>query len=503
LRKQQHILAIDQGTSSTKAIIFDEKGKPLAKGMAALHTNYHANGIVEQDAEGIYENLLEAVALCFREYAAHGHDLASIATIGISNQRETFIVWDEKGKPLHPAIVWQCKRSVAICQDLKEKGMAEMVNTKTGLLIDPYFSGTKLIWLNQNNHDVASAIKNNNAYFGTVDSWLLFRMTNGEVHATDHTNASRTLLFNLKELCWDDELVAAFGLKGIILPAVQTAASHFGSTTLNGLLPEAIPISSMVGDSHAAAFGEGCFRKGAAKATLGTGCSIMMNIGDHPVVSNNGMVSTVCWSIPERIDYALEGVIVSCGSTVEWLKNTLQLFKDSMETEAMARAVENNGGVYLVPAFSGLGSPHWQMQRNASLLGLTFGSTKEHITRAALESIAYQIKDVIAAMESDAGTALEKLMADGGIASNSFVLQFTADLLEKKVETIHLQDVSALGAALLAGVGNGIYASMAEVEALVFDKKIHAPDLMNQAVKLNYQEWQTAIRENNVPGFHG
>lgn len=493
MRKQQHILAIDQGTSSTKAIIFDENGRLLSKGLAALHTSYHSNGFVEQDAEGIYENMLEAVALCLNEHAVNGHDIACIATIGISNQRETFIVWDKNGKPLHPAIVWQCKRSVAVCNDLKEKGMAEMVSTSTGLLIDPYFSATKLMWLNQNNDDVANAIKNNNAFFGTVDSWLLYRMTNGAVHATDHSNASRTLLFNLKDLCWDEELIDAFGLKGIILPVIQTSASHFGSTTLNGLLPEAIPISSMVGDSHAAAFGEGCFRKGAAKATLGTGCSIMMNIGDHPVLSTKGMVSTICWSIPGRIDYALEGVIVSCGSTVEWLKNTLQLFKDSKETEAMARSVESNGGVYLVPAFSGLGSPHWQMHRRASLLGLTFGSTKEHITRAALESIAYQIKDVIAAMESDAGTALEKLMADGGIASNSFVLQFTADLLERKVETIHLQDVSALGAALLAGIGNGIYGNMAEVEALVFDKKIYTPDLSNQSVTLNYKDWQAAI----------
>ena len=493
MKNKQHILAIDQGTSATKAIIFDENGRLLSKGLAPLHTHYHSNGFVEQDAEGIYENMLEAVALCLDEYAVNGHDIASIATIGISNQRETFIVWDKNGKPLHPAIVWQCKRSVAVCNDLKEKGMAEMVSTRTGLLIDPYFSATKLMWLNQNNDDVANAIKNNNAFFGTVDSWLLYRMTNGAVHATDHSNASRTLLFNLKDLCWDEELIDAFGLKGIILPTIQTSASHFGSTTLNGMLPQAIPISSMVGDSHAASFGEGCFNKGSAKATMGTGCSIMMNIGHQALASANGMVSTVCWSIPGRVDYALEGVIVSCGSTIEWLKNTLQLFKDSKETEAMARAVDSNGGVYLVPAFSGLGSPHWQMQRKASLLGLTFGSTKEHIVRAALESIAYQIKDVIAAMESDAGTRLEGLKADGGIASNAFVLQFTADLLERNVETMHIQDISALGAALLAGIGNGIYNNMAEVEALVFDKKIYTPDLSNQSVKLNYQDWQAAI----------
>ena len=340
MSKKKYILAIDQGTSSTKSLVFDEAGQAVAKGSEALHTSYLDKGFVEQDAKGIYQNVLTSVKKCLSEFEKAGFDTNDIVSIGISNQRETFLLWDKEGKPLYNAVVWQCKRSVQICEDLKQKGLSQIINQKTGLVIDPYFSATKLIWLVQNNETVKQALQNGNAFFGTIDTWLLYKLTDGKEYATDYTNASRTLLFNLHSLQWDDELINEFGLTGINLPAIKPSSAAFGETTLNGLLQNAIPVTALIGDSHAAAFGEGCFEKGTAKATLGTGCSILMNIGSKPVQSQNGMVTTICWSTERRIDYALEGVIVSCGATIEWLKNELNLFNDSKQTATMANAVK-------------------------------------------------------------------------------------------------------------------------------------------------------------------
>lgn len=487
------ILSIDQGTSSTKTLIINEQGEPVAKGSEPLHTHYLNDGFVEQDPEAIYQNVLASVKQCLHDFESKGCNRVDIAAIGISNQRETFVLWDKQGKPLYNAIVWQCKRSVSICEDLKTKGLSELVNKKTGLVIDPYFSATKLIWLNQNNQQVQTAIKNREAYFGTVDTWLLYKLTNGQAYKTDYTNASRTLLFNLHNLQWDAELITTFGLTGIQLPSLQASASNFGETDVEGLFKQPIPITAMIGDSHAAAFGEGCFESGTAKATLGTGSSILMNVGTKPVQSNNGMVSTICWSIENEVYYALEGVIVSAGATIEWLKNTLHLFKDSRETETMSTAVEDNAGVYIVPAFSGMGSPHWQMDRKASIAGLTFGSTKNHIVRAALESIPYQIKDVIAAMEQDAGLQLQSLNVDGGITSNKFVISFLVNLLNKQVNTIGMPDVSALGAAYLAGLKVGVYENVASLKQLNLNKIMHQPDNDFPAMDAYYQGWQKAI----------
>jgi glycerol kinase len=436
---------------------------------------------------------LLSVKKCLDQFTGNGFDTNNITAIGISNQRETFVVWDKSGKPLHNAIVWQCKRSGQVCEDLKKQGLSESVNAKTGLVIDPYFSATKLIWLNQNNSTIRSAILKGEAYFGSVDTWLLYKLTSGKEYTTDHTNASRTLFFNLHTLQWDDELINQFGLTGINLPKLKASSSLFGETTLNNLLPKSTPITALIGDSHAAAFGEGCFEAGTAKATLGTGCSILMNIGSKPTRSANGMVTTICWSIEGRIDYALEGVIVSCGATIEWLKNKLNLFSDSKDTEAMANAVADNGGVYLIPAFSGLGSPHWQMERKASLSGINFGTTKNHIVRAALESICYQIADVFAAMEKDAKLSLKELMADGGITSNQFVIQFLADLLCKPVATIGMPDVSALGAAYLAGLQAGVYESIEVLNKLNSDKKNYLPQTDLLKVKEGYAGWLKTI----------
>jgi len=486
-----YILGIDQGTSGTKALLFDRQGKPVARGSAVLKTSYLANGFVEQEPAAIYQNVLAAVGQCVDVFLAAGGQPGEIEVCGLSNQRETFVLWDKAGTPLCNAVVWQCKRSVDICNRWKEAGYDNLIRSRTGLLIDPYFSGSKLVWLYENDANVRGRIDAGEAYFGTVDTWLLYCLTNGARYYTDYTNASRTLFFHLKGLHWDRELLQTFGLAGLNLPMLKPSSWSFGETDFDGLLPAPIRITGMIGDSHAAAFGEGCFAPGEAKATLGTGCSILMNTGTQCMDSRNGMVSTICWSTSETVQYALEGVIVTCGGTLEWLKNELQLFTDSRQTEEMARAVKDNGGVYLIPAFSGLGAPHWQMDRKASIAGLTFGSGKNHIIRAALESIPYQIKDVLLAMESDMGIGMTRLMVDGGISANTFVTQFLADLLQKEVVTIGQPDISALGAAYMAGLSAGLFTDVDSLRTLNSEKKVFTP---GAEVAGYYEGWRDAVR---------
>ena len=492
--KPPFVLSIDQGTSSTKTLIFDAKAQVIARGSEPLQTAYLADGFVEQDPEAIFQNVLSSIHRCLKDFEEKGFSKDVIVSIGISNQRETFVIWDQSGNPICPAVVWQCKRSIAICEELKSKGYEANIQARTGLLADPYFSATKLIWLNRNHPNVKASIAKGDAYFGTIDTWLLYKLTNGSNYATDYTNASRTLFFNLQELNWDKSLLDLYGLSNIHLPKLQPSASYFGESTVAGLFDKPIPIHALIGDSHAAAFGEGCYESGTAKATLGTGSSILMNIGNKPLPSKNGMVTTVCWSTEERIDFAYEGVIVSCGATIEWLKNELGLFQDSKETAAMANAVTDNGGVYLIPAFSGLGSPHWQMDRRASLNGMSFSTTKNHIVRAALESIPFQIKDVIVAMERDASIELKELNADGGITANDFVVQMIADLLNKQLVLIGTPDVSALGAALLAGLKSGVYPNMESLKLLQTEKKYRQPINSNKAQEV-YQGWLKLVNQ--------
>lgn len=492
---KQYILAIDQGTSGTKTLIIDEQGKVCAKGSVTLKTNYLSNGFVEQDPEDIFQNVLLSVQKCIEAFEKNGKNINDIVTCGISNQRETFVIWNKEGKALYNAVVWQCKRSIEICERLRQQNLQQTINEKTGLIIDPYFSATKLIWLYENNSEIKNTIDNGDAYFGTVDTWLLYKLTNGKNYSTDYTNASRTLFFNLSALSWDKELLNAFGLVKINLPECKSSSAYFGETDFNGLLKQPIPISAMIGDSHAAAFGEGCFKPGTAKATLGTGCSIIMNVGDTCKHSGNGMVSTICWSTEDKVQYALEGVIVTCGATIEWLKNEMSLFEDSKQTEAIATSIADNNGVYLVPAFSGLGAPHWDMSRKASITGLTFNANKNHIVRAALESIPYQIKDVIVAMEADTKIPLQQLMIDGGISSNNFIVQFLADLLNKPVVNIGIADVSALGAAYLAGLQQKIYKDLDYLQQLQTDNRITQPTA-NDKVMNWYEGWKKAVMSN-------
>jgi glycerol kinase len=489
-----YILAIDQGTSSTKSLLFDAEGKTVAKGVELLHTTHGSDGFVEQDPQEIFENVLKSVAKCVAAFTETGGNTADIVACGISNQRETFLLWDESGKPLCNAVVWQCKRSVQICERLKKNGLEEKIRASTGLIIDPYFSGTKLTWLYENISSVKNAIDNGKAYFGTIDTWLLYKFTNGESYATDYSNASRTLFFNLKTLNWDNDLLEEFGLKGMRLPEVKASSSFFGEAEFPGVLNKKIPITAMIGDSHAAAFGEGCFDSGTGKATLGTGCSILVNTGDQPVWSKNGMMTTICWSTEDQVAYAFEGIIVSCGSTIEWLKNELNLFAKSSDTSEMAVSVTDNGGVYIIPAFSGLGSPHWQMDGKATITGLTFGTTKNHIVRAALESIPYQIKDVVNAMEIDLGSPVTELMINGGMTSNEFIMQLIADLSGIRIKTDDMQDMSALGAAYLAGLKAGVYKSIDALKKLIQHNQTYVPGTDLISAKHGYEGWQHEIR---------
>ncbi len=487
------ILAIDQGTSSTKTIIFDAQGKAVFKASEPLKTHYLEGNRVEQEPEMIYQNVLNSVKKCLKGFRSAGGNIGMIKACGISNQRETFVLWNKTGKPLYNAVVWQCKRSVEVCERLRSEGLESKIKQKTGLIIDPYFSGTKVIWLYENEPEIKEAIDQGEAYFGNIDSWLLFKMTNGQSYMTDFTNASRTLFFNLNDLQWDQELLANFGLSNLNLPDLKPSSCQFGETNFDGLLDNPIRISAMIGDSHAAAFGEGCFKPGDAKATMGTGSSIMMNIGREPKISQNGMVTTICWSTSDRVDFAFEGIIISAGATIEWVKNQLKLFEDTGDLEQICLSLDDNGGVYIVPAFSGLGAPHWDMSRKASIEGLSFDSTKKHIIRAAVESVPYQIKDVIAAMEADSGTPVTELKIDGGITSNKFVIQFLADLLERKVTNIKITDVSALGAGYLAGLQVGVYKSIEELKTFNQDSKSILAGANSGKVKKYYEGWKNVI----------
>lgn len=452
----KYVLAVDQGTSGTKALVFDAQGLVHARGFAAVSCTHPQAGFVEQDADALYDSVLRSVALCLAEFTGEQRDIVGV---GISNQRETVVLWDEQGKPIVPAVSWQCQRSLSVCERLKRDGLGPRIAQKTGLLIDPYFSGSKLIWLNENDARAREHIRRGTVCFGTVDSWLLYRLTNGTAYCSDYTNASRTMLFNLASLEWDRELVSEFGLDGLRLPQLKPSASNFGATDFNGLLAHPVPIVSMIGDSHAAAVGEGCLMPGVAKATMGTGSSIMMNVGRTPQPPAHGLVSTLCFAAGERVDYAMEGIIISAGSTPTFLKEKLNLFGEFAEAER-AFTEYDNGGVFLIPAFSGIGCPHWKYPGGAQIVGLKFSTSWQHVARAAYESIVYQIKDVITVMEGAANVRLSELHLDGGLVQRPFLLQYLADTLNRPVSTLALSEISAAGAAALALLETGLIPSL-------------------------------------------
>ncbi|SAK45950.1 glycerol kinase [Caballeronia glebae] len=481
----KYVLAIDQGTSGTKALVFDAEGQVRARGFSPVACTTPRTGFVEQDANALYDSVLKAVGECLGNFNG---DRGDIAGVGISNQRETVVVWDSQGAPIVPAVSWQCQRSLSICERLKNDGFAPLIAKKTGLLIDPYFSGTKLIWLNENDERVCEAIAAGEAYFGTVDSWLLYRLTKGAAYCTDYTNASRTMLLNLSALEWDAELIEAFGLQGLRFPQLRPSSSDFGATDFDGLLDKPIPILSMIGDSHAAAVGEGCLSPGVAKATMGTGSSIMMNVGAKAREPEHGLVSTLCFATDERVDYALEGIIISAGSTPAFLKEKLNLFSDFAQAE-QAFTEYDNGGVFVIPAFSGIGCPHWKYPGGAQIVGLNFSTSWQHVARAAYESIVYQIKDVITVMEQAAEVPLRELYLDGGLVQRPFLLQYLSDTLNRPVSTLVLSEISAAGAAALAADKAGLIDSLEAYQAKRVVGRRVEPGNGVQAAAENHARW--------------
>ena len=487
----EYIISIDQGTSGSKAMVISQKGEIISSYTCPFPSYHPQPGFVEQDGNEIITSVLSAVQQAVARFEAAGNKKRAITAVGISNQRESFLLWDDSGSPLTPVVVWQCKRSIDICSQLLQQGIDPVISDTTGLKIDPYFSGTKFLWLTEHNPDLAAKIKAGSVHFGTIDSWLVFKLTG--VYATDYSNASRTLFMDLDACAWSPAMGDIFGTKGLLLPHIYPSTGHFGETDFGGILNIPIPITAIIGDSHAACFGEGCFTPGTVKATMGTGSSVVMNTGTR-ARSQHGMVSTICWSMEGRTDYALEGVIVSCGSTVTWVLEKLKLAADAQGFDALAESVPTSGGVTFVPAFSGLGGPYWQMDRKAEILGITFGTEAAHVVRAALESYPFQLRDVIAAMENDRGTALKYIQADGGLTHSRPSMQMIADLLNTEVRVDKRHEASAMGAAMLGFIGKGTL-RLDDVERLIqaapYD--VYRPGQADEGLKSAYSLWKKRI----------
>ncbi len=456
----KHILALDQGTTSSRAIVFKHDGGIVAVAQKEFRQIFPKPGWVEHDAKEIWATQIQTAD---EVLTRAGLRPADIAAIGITNQRETTVVWDRKtGEPICNAIVWQDRRTAAACDKLKARGLAPMIKKKTGLVLDAYFSGTKLQWILKNVPGAMTKAKAGQLAFGTIDSWLVWKLTGGRVHVTDPSNASRTLLLNLKTGDWDEELLKLFGIPRSVLPEVRSSSEVYGETTLLG---GAIPIAGIAGDQQAALFGQVCTKPGMVKNTYGTGCFMLMNTGTTPVASKNNLLTTIAWRIGARTEYALEGSIFIAGAAVQWLRDGLGIIKSSNEVEALAARVKDTGGVYLVPAFAGLGAPHWDQYARGLIAGITRGTTSAHIARAALEGIAFQVADVLHAMEADAKIKLRELRVDGGACANDLLMQFQSDLLGVPVVRPKVTETTALGAACLAGLAVGFWKDQKEIAA--------------------------------------
>lgn len=491
---EAYIIAIDQGTSSSKTRLFDAAGQVCARGDVKLDIHYSGN-FVEQSPQGIYQSVLDSVRICLADACKESIDLEKINAVALTNQRETFVLWDSKGEPLYHAISWQCKRSSAICDRLKAAGKENMVKEKTGLTIDPYFSATKLMWLVEEVPAIAEALHKGDLFFGTIDTWLLYKLSNGKTYLTDHSNASRTMLYNIYTLQWDEELLGQLGLKGLHLPEVRASAAFYTETDFDGLCPKPLPLYAVIGDSQAAALGGGCFERGTAKATLGTGTSTMMAVGSGLRNKGKDSVDAIYYSTAQGVVYAAEGIIVSCGATITWLKEQLQLFQDEADLEQIACSVPADHGLTLIPGFSGMGAPYWKKDAKAAILGLTFASDGAHLIRAALESVCFQVKDVILMTEQEHGLSLSQLIVNGGMSKNAFVVQFLADVLEKPVRCSSMPDASALGAARLAAsalwkepIDKTLNGAQAHVQ-------LYQPNPKREEVHKNYALWQTRIQQ--------
>lgn len=486
------ILAIDQSTSATKALLFDSEGNLLDKTSLEHHQFYPQPGWVEHDAEAIYQNMLEAIRNLL---AKNPQAKDNLLCLSITNQRETFVVFDKpSGKPLYNAIVWQCRRGEPICQRLIAEGHANRVSQITGLPIDTYFPASKIMWLLNERTDLQDRLKTGTALIGTIETYLIYRLTKGAVHASDHTNASRTLFYDIQTLAWSEKLCDLFDIPYQSLPDIRESTAVFGETDCDGLFEKPIPICGVMGDSQAALFAQRCFSVGGAKVTFGTGSSVLLNIGDKPIRSDNGIVTTVGWVYEGKPTYAFEGIINFTGATIAWMRDQVQLIENAQETQALAESVPNNGGVYLVPAFVGLSAPYWKSDAKGAIVGLTPASTKAHLVRAALESIAYQVRDVLKLMADDANVSLQSIQADGGAVANQFLMQFTADILGFDLRASQLPELSALGAVFSGMLGRKVVASPKELETLPQHFDLYFPQMPKEKVEHYYTEWQLAVQ---------
>ena len=486
---ENYIIAIDQGTTSSRAILFDKKGHIKNVAQMEFAQIFPQSGWIEHDPELIWESQRKVLD----EILAGLNDNQSIAAIGITNQRETAVVWDRKtGKPIYNAIVWQDRRTAAYCRKLIEQGLEEKIQEKTGLVIDSYFSATKVKWILDHVDGAREKAARGDLAFGTIDSYLIWKLTGGQVHITDVTNASRTMLYNIHTLTWDKELLELFDIPEAMLPEVKSCSEVYAHTS-EEVIKRKIPIAGIAGDQQAALFGQLCTEPGMVKNTYGTGCFLLMNVGSKPILSKNKLLSTVAWKIGDRIDYALEGSVFIAGAVIQWLRDELKLIENAQETHEIASSVDSTAGVVFIPAFAGLGAPYWNPEARGTLLGLSRGSSKAHIVRAALESIAYQNYDVIEAMQADSGEQIKELRVDGGAANNNFLMQFQADLLACSVIRPKVTETTAMGAAFLAGLAVGYWKDIDEIKTL-WEEDVTFQGESSDGLKENLASWHKAIK---------
>lgn len=488
---ETYILSLDQGTTSSRAILFNKDGQVVHIAQKEFTQYFPQSGWVEHDANGIWGSILSVIASCLSE---SGVEPSQIAAIGITNQRETTVVWDKAtGQPIYHAIVWQSRQTNEICQQLKKDGHSTVFNEKTGLLLDPYFSGTKVKWILDYVDGARLKAEAGELLFGTIDTWLIWKLSDGKAHVTDYSNAARTLMFNIHDLKWDDELLDILQVPKAMLPDVKPSSEVYAKTNSKHFFGQEIPIAGAAGDQQAALFGQACFEVGMAKNTYGTGCFMLMNTGDKAVRSEHGLLTTIAWGINGKVEYALEGSIFVAGSAIQWLRDGLRMFKNAKDSEQYALRVTSSDGVYVVPAFVGLGTPYWDSDVRGAVFGLSRGTTKEHFIRATLESLAYQTKDVFAAMEADSGIQLKTLRVDGGAVKNNFLMGFQSDLLNVPVQRPVINETTALGAAYLAGLAVGFWGNQEEIAKKWAVDQTFQPNMEDAERAKLYNGWKKAV----------
>ena len=488
---EQYIMSLDQGTTSSRAILFNQKGDIVYSAQREFTQYFPKPGWVEHNASEIWSSILAVIANCLAE---SGVNAAQIAGIGITNQRETAVVWEkDTGHPIYNAIVWQSRQTADICSKMKEDGLEDLIREKTGLLIDPYFSATKVKWILDHVEGARERAEKGELLFGTIDSWLIWNLSGGKVHVTDYSNASRTMMYNIHELKWDQEILDLLQIPAAMLPEVKGSSEIYAYTVPYHFFGAEIPIAGAAGDQQAALFGQACYREGDIKNTYGTGCFMLMNTGETAIRSKHGLITTIAWGVGGKVEYALEGSIFIAGSAVQWLRDGLRMIRDSKDSELYASRVDSTDGVYLVPAFVGLGSPYWDSDVRGAMFGLTRGTTKEHFIRATLESLAYQTRDVLTAMQQDSGNGLARMRVDGGAVRNNLLMQFQSDILGCPVERPIIGETTALGAAYLAGLAVGFWSSCEEISEQWASERIFEPVMKEEERERLYSGWQRAV----------